>query len=325
MNGAGLRILEADSAEQIIGSCVYSLISENRRHEFRSLNESIFQGGPGGTLEFTLTTLKGATRTLETNVVPLLGAHNQVIGALSVTRDITYRKRAEEELRLANQDLRQFANSASHDLQEPLRTISIYSPLLRRKLDKRLDEEEEEFVSHILRGAGRMEALIKDLLAYSQASLIDDKPLQVVKAQSAFEAALSNLKAAIEESSASISVENLPQVRIPEIALCQLFQNLVGNAIKYRGEESPRIAIRCERRPGEWLFSVSDNGIGIDEKYREQIFGIFKRLHTADEYSGTGMGLAICQRIVQRAGGRIWVDSSPGRGSTFYFTLPALS
>jgi signal transduction histidine kinase len=231
-------------------------------------------------------------------------------------------RRSNEELKRANEDLNQFAHSASHDLQEPLRTVSIYSQLLRRKLSNKLDADAEDYVRYILRGASRMEALIRDLLAYTQASNISDEPAPVVDANAAAEAALANLRAAIEDSGAIVTRGPLPSVRIRHVYLIQLFQNLVGNAIKYRREETPRVSIDAEPGSGEWLFRVADNGIGIEAKYREQIFGIFKRLHTAEEYSGTGIGLAICQRIVERAGGRIWLESEPGRGSTFFFTLP---
>jgi light-regulated signal transduction histidine kinase (bacteriophytochrome) len=233
--------------------------------------------------------------------------------------------RSNEELSRANEDLNQFAHSASHDLQEPLRTVSVYSQLLRRKLDKGLGAEEEEYINYILRGANRMEALIKDLLAYNQASGISEEPPPVVDANMALEAALANLDAAIEASGGSVVHGPLPHVRMRSSQLTQLFQNLIGNAIKYRGEEIPVIRINAASRQNDWLFSVEDNGIGIEDKYKEQIFGIFKRLHTADEYSGTGMGLAICKRIVERAGGRIWTESQPRRGSIFFFTLPSVS
>jgi light-regulated signal transduction histidine kinase (bacteriophytochrome) len=232
-------------------------------------------------------------------------------------------RRSNEELRRANEDLNQFAHSASHDLQEPLRTMSIYSQLLRRKFKGRLDAEEEQYIHYVVRSAARMEALLRDLLAYTQASSPSDQPHRVVDANAALDGALSNLRATIESSGACVTYGTLPKLRIPQVHLTQLFQNLIGNAIKYLREQPPRVKIGAERRNAEWLFSVEDNGIGIEEKYKEHIFGIFKRLHTADEYSGTGIGLAICQRIVERAGGRIWVESQLGRGSTFFFTLPS--
>jgi len=255
-------------------------------------------------------------------------------------------RRTNEDLRRANEDLNQFAHSASHDLQEPLRSISIYSELLRRRLGDNLEPEAGKYLEQLMEGSARMEALIRDLLAWSAASGTPGQPSGCTDARAdandAFEAALLNLKTAVEDSSAVVTRGNLPAVPILPVHLAQVFQNLIGNAIKYRRrEESPRIHVDAAhvdaaqvdaaqvdavdvdtRSEAMWQFSVSDNGIGIDEKYTQQIFGVFKRLHTTEEYSGTGMGLAICQKFVERAGGRIWVESQPGMGSTFYFTLP---
>jgi PAS domain S-box-containing protein len=231
-------------------------------------------------------------------------------------------RRSNEDLRRANEDLNQFAHSASHDLQEPLRAVSIYTQLLRRKLEGKLGPDEAEYVRYVVKGASRMEALIRDLLSYTEASAMTDEPPPITDANVALEAALSNLNASIKDSGARVSHTALPNIRIHQVHLTQLFQNLIGNAIKYRSEQPPEIKIDVAWCENAWMFSVADNGIGIDEKYKEHIFGIFKRLHTADEYSGTGIGLAICQRIVERAGGRIWIESEPGRGSTFFFTLP---
>lgn len=231
-------------------------------------------------------------------------------------------RRSNQELKLANEDLNQFAHSASHDLQEPLRTVSIYSQLLRRKLEGKLDSEAEEYIGYMVRGATRMEALVKDLLAFTQAANVSGDPSVTAHAGEALESALANLNAAVEKSGAEVTFGTLPVVALAHVHLTQLFQNLVGNAIKYRSERPCKVEIAASRQGAEWLFSVADNGIGIEERYTTQIFGLFKRLHTFDAYSGTGLGLAICQRIVERAGGRIWVESEVGVGSTFYFTLP---
>jgi PAS domain S-box-containing protein len=227
------------------------------------------------------------------------------------------------ELKRANSDLNEFAHSASHDLQEPLRTISIFTQLLGRKVAGTLDPEGEEYLAHVLRGARRLETLVRDFLAYNQAAAISDEQPPVTDAGVALDIALSNLKATIEKSGTTIESGGLPSVRIRALHLTQVFRHLLGNAMKYRRDEPPRIGVRAERQGNEWLFSVEDNGIGIEDRYKEQVFGIFKRLHTADEHAGTGIGLAICRRIVERAAGRIWVESEPGRGSIFYFTLPA--
>jgi signal transduction histidine kinase len=234
-------------------------------------------------------------------------------------------RRSNEELTRLNEDLKQFAYSASHDLREPLRMVSIYTQFLSRKLTGRLDAESQKFIEHILKAASRLEALIRDLLAYTRAAEMTGLEPAFANGNEALKAALANLSAAIEEAGATVSISGseLPNVAIAEVHLAQILQNLIGNAIKYRGQSPPDVRVGAVRRNDQWEFFVTDNGIGIDEDYKEQIFGIFRRLHNANEYSGTGIGLAICQRVVQRYGGRIWVESKPGRGSTFFFTVPA--
>lgn len=236
------------------------------------------------------------------------------------------RARVEETnlaLRRANADLEQFAYSASHDLQEPLRMVSIYSQLLRKRFGSQLGDKGDEYIHYTIEGATRMENLVRDLLAYTSASSATNTPTEAVESGTVLQSAIANLRVAIQQTGAMIQSGPLPQVRMHQVHLEQLFQNLLGNAIKYRSAEPLRIAVTAELRDREWLFAVKDNGIGIDPQYKEHIFGIFKRLHTPAEYSGTGIGLAICQRIVERAGGRIWVDSELGRGATFFFTIPA--
>jgi len=236
--------------------------------------------------------------------------------------DVTARKRAEAELLRANQDLEQFAYSASHDLQEPLRSVKIYSELLAHRFGDKLDGDARNFLSVVGSGAARMEMLVRDLLAYTQAGQLD-RPAIPEDAGEALSGALANLDGAIRASGAQVISGPLPSLRVRATQLQQLFQNLVGNAIKYRRPEAPPVINVTARRDGEsWLFSVGDNGLGIEAEYKERIFGLFKRLHTGTEYSGTGIGLAICQRIVERYHGRIWVDSEFGKGSTFHFTLP---
>ena len=246
---------------------------------------------------------------------------------LGLTSDITERKEAEaalaranQELVRANADLEQFGYSASHDLQEPLRNVMIYSELLARRYGSQLGPEALEILEYLKGGASRMEILIRDLLEYTQVRKVES--LEESDAIQAMADALANLANGIEESGAEITHGHLPRVAMHQVHLQQLLQNLIGNALKYRSQRTPRVAIEAKRRGAEWIFSVSDNGIGIDAQYRERIFGLFKRLHTAQEYSGTGIGLAICQRIVERYGGRIWVESEVGKGSTFFFTVP---
>jgi light-regulated signal transduction histidine kinase (bacteriophytochrome) len=229
---------------------------------------------------------------------------------------------ANEALRRANADLQQFAYSASHDLQEPLRMVATYSELLKKRFGGELGEEGDEFISFTVEGAMRMQELLKDLRLYIQISTENQQPAAAVDANAVLRKTLQNLDLAIRESGASVTYAALPHLVMFEFQLEQLFQNLIANAIRYRSAEPPRIHVAARLHEGAWLFSVADNGIGIEAKFQEQIFGIFKRLHTATEHPGTGMGLAICHRIVQRSGGRIWVESEPGRGSTFYFTVP---
>jgi PAS domain S-box-containing protein len=265
---------------------------------------------------------------------------------ISAIRDVTERKRVDNEirelnaslerrvaertrelqesnfaLRQSNDDLNQFAYATSHDLQEPLRMVVLYSQMLQESYSSKLDESADQFISTVVGGALRLERLLKDLLAYSQAGALSKPPVNVDCAEVIREVLL-NLQVSMDETSAIVRWGDLPLVRADRIRLVQLFQNLIGNAIKYRSEASPCIQINAERGKDEWIFAVRDNGIGIKSEYAEQVFGVFKRLHGA-AYPGTGIGLAICQRIVEMHGGRIWVESIPGSGSTFYFTLPS--
>jgi PAS domain S-box-containing protein len=236
--------------------------------------------------------------------------------------DIDAQKRVEDELRRANQDLEQFAYSASHDLREPLRAVKIYSELLTLRYRTQLDETGREFCDFLRSGATRMEMLVSDLLRYTQISKLD-APLETTDANAAMSETLANLTSAIQDSGAVVTSDDLPCVRMHSMHLKQLLQNLIGNAIKYSSADRTPVVRVAARQKGEyWEFSVQDNGIGIDPEYKEQVFGLFKRLHSSDQYSGTGIGLAICQRIVERYNGRIWVESQIGQGSTFRFIVP---
>ena len=232
-------------------------------------------------------------------------------------------RRRQETLTRVNADLEQFAYTASHDLQEPIRNIAIYSELLSRRYGNLLDGRGQEFLGYVNEGARRMEMLVRDLLAYTRAASITDEVPEPVEPDKPLQVALFNLAEAIRQSDAQLSYQSLPAVRMREVHLQPLFQNLIGNGIKYRSEQRPQLAISVEKCDGQWLFSIQDNGIGISPEYKERIFGLFKRLHGNDEYTGTGIGLAICERIVDRYRGRIWVESEPGKGSTFFFTVPA--
>lgn len=244
----------------------------------------------------------------------------------AAARDIAERlKGTNERLRRANFELQQFAYTASHDLQEPLRNIAVYSEMVNRRYAQALDEDGREFLGFVTAGAKRMEMLIKDLLSYTQITSAPDTDEEQTDAATALTAAVSNLAETIRETGAEITHGELPVLRIRETELQRLLQNLIGNGIKYRrAEEPPRIHIWAEREGDLWRLAVRDNGIGIAPEYRETVFGMFKRLHGDGKYPGTGIGLAICHKIAERHGGRIWVESETGRGSTFFFTLPGV-
>jgi PAS domain S-box-containing protein len=232
-------------------------------------------------------------------------------------------RRSNEELMRANRDLEIFAYSASHDLQEPLRNIALYSQLLKQRYGGAFEGDAAKFVHGILDGAMRMETLVLDLLAYSKATKVLEGPPPIEDAAAILAEVLENLKAQIDDQGAIVASGELPLVRMQGIHLSHLFQNLISNSLKYRGKEIPRIHITAVRQGGRsFVFSVSDNGIGIDPKYRTQVFGLFKRLHDRTKYPGSGVGLAICQRIVEQYGGKIWVDAADGGGSVFRFTIP---
>jgi len=236
--------------------------------------------------------------------------------------DIRPRKQAEAELRRSNEELERFAYVVSHDLQEPLRTVSSYVQLLSRRYRDRLDADALEFIDFAVGGARRMQYLIADLLLFSRVGT-RGAPLVPTDLQAAFEGTLASLHAALEESQATVTADPLPMVIGDAGQLAQLLTNLIGNALKFRGAAAPRAHVGATRTGRTWTFSVQDNGIGIAPEYFERIFVIFQRLHSREEYAGTGVGLAICKKIVERHGGRIWVDSTPGHGARFSFTLPA--
>jgi PAS domain S-box-containing protein len=245
-----------------------------------------------------------------------------------IFRDITERKRAEDKLKNAfldlehsNKELEQFAYVASHDLQEPLRMVASYTQLLEKRYKDKLDSDAREFIQFAVDGAIRMQRLINDLLAYSRLGTRGE-PFELIDSHEVLGQAIANLSALIEENQAVVTNDDLPPIMADRSQMVQVFQNLIGNAIKFRSDQSPRIHISAEPKGGEWLFSVRDNGIGIDPQHKDRIFVIFQRLHGKGEYPGTGIGLTICKKIVERHGGRIWVESEPQKGSTFYFSVP---
>jgi PAS domain S-box-containing protein len=262
-----------------------------------------------------------------------------ITGIRTTLLDVTARRQAEEAIRnlnaeleqrvqartadleRSNEALQQFAYSASHDLQEPLRMVSSYAKLLERRCKESLDESGREFLYYIVDGAERMSRLITDLLAFSRAGNASAQPPSEVDMEDVIRTAASNLRHVIEESDAAISVDPLPHVTAYPEGLAQVVQNLLSNCIKYRSEAPPQVRITCEQRSSEWIFCVADNGLGFEQELADRAFGIFKRLH-GREYPGTGIGLAIAKRIVERNGGRMWAQSQPGAGARFFFSIP---
>jgi PAS domain S-box-containing protein len=248
-----------------------------------------------------------------------------IIGYAKILSDETARKQLQDSLTESNSALEQFAYVASHDLQEPLRTLTAYAQLLTRKYADKLDGDAGQYLGFIVSASTRMSALIQDLLTYARLTTEEQRPTSIALDED-LEAALTHLKQAIEESGASVTHDPMPTLAVDRGQMVRLFQNLVGNAVKYRKPDKPTtVHISAEQKGAEWVFSIRDNGIGFDPKDASAIFAPFKRLHTAEEYPGTGVGLAICRRIVQAQGGRIWAESQPGEGTTFFFTLPVES
>jgi PAS domain S-box-containing protein len=329
-NQAAERLFGYTAAEAI-GQSILMLIPPDRQEEEPQILARLQRGERVDHFETIRIRKDGSLLNISLTISPMKDADGRIIGASKIARDISERVRQERALqeanaalKQANDDLQQFAYSASHDLQEPLRMVAAYSQLLKAKFGDKLGPEGDEYIGHTVQGALRMEGLLRDLRIYTQVSMADREAIEETDAGEVLKQALLNLEVAIKDSGASISYTALPQIRMHEFQLGQVFQNLIANAIRYRSEKPPRLHIAAERQGEHWLFSVQDNGIGIEPQFQEQIFGLFKRLHSAAQYPGTGMGLAICQRIIERSGGRIWVESEPGKGSIFYFTIPAI-
>ncbi|MGZ7120191.1 MAG: sensor histidine kinase, partial [Methanobacterium sp.] len=255
----------------------------------------------------------------------------EVIGVFAAARDITERKEAEEqlkesiqELERSNVELRSFAYITSHDLQEPLRTMGSYAGLLKMRYEGQLDEDADDFLEYMVSGAIRLQDMIKGLLNYSHVGKPGEE-FQEFNAEDALNTVLSNLESSIDECHAEVTHDQLPNIVADESRILRVFHNLIGNALKFRREGvPPKIHVSAQKTNDKFVFSVSDNGIGIEEQYTDRIFEVFKRLHPIGEYKGAGIGLAIVKRIVERHGGRLWVESEFGVGSTFYFTIPEL-
>ncbi len=320
--------------------------AEERHRIFARAMAATRRGEPMEDVETVIRRKDGEQRVIAWYSTSITDGAGQLRGRIVMGADITARKQAEEklqqtlaELARTNEELERFAYIASHDLQEPLRMVASFVQLLAERYQGQLDSDADEFIAFAVDGARRMQRLINDLLEYSRVST-RGQPLRPTDAEAVLADVLWNLNIAIEEAGATVTHDPLPTVLADPTQLMQLLQNLIGNAIKFRSERPPVIHISAKREEGQgareakdpvlavpassfYVFSVHDNGIGIAPEYHERIFGVFQRLHTRQEYPGTGIGLAICRRVVERHGGRIWVESQPGQGATFYFTLPA--
>jgi len=326
------RILEANSVtadrlgrskDEIFGLTVYSLLPDDMAIERKAHAEKVIATGLPEVFED-----RRAGMAILNHVFPSRDSNGEVKRLAVVSIDISERKKWEQKLRDAieelehsNLELERFAYVASHDLQEPLRVIGSYAQLLARRYLGKLDSDADDFINIIVDATKRMKLLINDLLEFSRVGT-RGKQFAHVDSRLLLEKVISLLETVIHENSASIEYDSLPVLWADDIQLSQVFQNLITNAIKFRSEKDPVIHISATEEDNNWVFSVRDNGIGIEKAYFEKIFIIFQRLHTSREYPGTGIGLALAQKIIERHGGKIWVESEPGKGSVFYFSIP---
>ncbi|HEW79347.1 MAG TPA: PAS domain S-box protein [Phycisphaerales bacterium] len=319
----------SDPAE-VVGKTDFDFFTEQHARKSYADEQRILETGqPLVGIEEKETWADGRVTWVSTTKMPLRDEDGRIIGTFGISRDITERNLVKQkleqtilELKRSNDDLQQFASVASHDLQEPLRMITSYLQLLDKRYRGKLDADADEFISFAVDGAKRMQGLISDLLAYSRVGT-RGKPFESCDCESIITKAIRDLDRIIEENNAVVTHDPLPTIMADTTQLEQVFRNLISNAIKYRRkDQAPNIHISAEQKDNEWLFSVRDNGIGIEPEFSGRIFAIFQQLHGRDEYEGSGIGLAICKRVVERHGGRIWVESEPGEGSTFFFTFP---
>ncbi len=322
----GAEQLFGYTAEEAIGRPIDMLVPERFAEEEQRLMEQLRRSERIDHFETLRRRRDGSEVPVSMRLSPIRNAAGEVVGESTILRDITELKHKEAELRRSNAELEQFAYVASHDLQEPLRMVANYTELLAQRYRGQLDEKADKYIHYAVDGARRMQRLVADLLAYSRVGS-QGQPLVPVDAQEALQGVLDSLRALIQDTRAEITHDPLPGVMADDTQLRQLLQNLISNAIKFRGEAPPRIRITVKPRPQQnlWEFAVADNGIGLEMQYAQRIFQMFQRLHELGRYEGSGIGLAIAKRIVERHGGTIWVESRLGAGTTMFFTLPMLA
>jgi PAS domain S-box-containing protein len=320
----GAEHLLGYTAAEAIGHSIRMVVPERLFHEEAEFIERIKANESINHYETARVRKDGREVSVSVTLSPIRNASGEIVGASSIARDITARKRAEDELRRSNAELEQFAYVASHDLQEPLRMVANYTELLGNRYKGRLDEKADKYIFYAVDGAKRMQRLVSDLLAYSRVGSQGKEPTRVDSGV-VLRRVVQSLEGLIREAGATVAFGALPTVLADEVQLQQLLQNLVGNAIKFRSAEAPRVEVRAILDGARWTFSVSDNGTGFEMRYADRVFQMFQRLHERGKYEGSGIGLAIARRIVERHGGRIWVESASGAGTTFFFTLPAAS
>ena len=323
------------SPQESIGQLMTFIFPPDRIPEHPVILEKLNRGIQIKNFETVRRRKDGQDIHVSVTISPIIDRWGHLIGASKIVRNISEQKHMEsllaiqnetlsrhaESLKQSNEELEQFAYIASHDLQEPLRTIHGFTQLLAERYQDRLDDQAREFIRFVTDGANRMQILIQDLLKYSRIQAQELKPV-TVNGEELLDEILEHLRMVIEEKQASFTHDPLPIIQTDRPHFQHLLQNLITNALKFHGPEPPHIHLSAQERPNEWVFSVRDNGIGVGSEYFERIFLPFKRLHTREEYQGTGIGLAICKKIVERRGGRIWVESEAGKGATFSFTFP---
>ncbi len=317
------------TAEEMIGQPILRLLPEDRQDEERMILERLRRGERVDHFETVRQAKDGRLLDVSVTISPLRDGRGMIIGASKIARDITVRKQVEDartqllaEVQRTNEELQQFAHIVSHDLNEPLRTITSFLQLLTRRLPGTLDAEASEYLAFVEEGAQRLRHLLAGLLAYTRAGG-EGQEVTTVDGDALLARVLADLQLAIAESGATITQDPLPTVLGDAARLGRVIQNLIGNALKFRGPAPPQIHVSAQWDGKQWRFSVRDNGIGIDPAHAGRLFQVFQRLHTRQEYPGTGIGLAICKKIIEQHGGQIWVESEVGKGATFFFTLPA--